>query len=91
MPQALGYPRRPLKTGVHLDLIALGVLTPDEVRWALRIHTGAATYLKSVQLGADRVDLNGAPAGKVLPEDVEYAQRQLAKLQDRKRRDGGGS
>jgi ProP effector len=64
--------RRPLKIGVHLDILAglAGTITPAELSRALRLYVTNRIYRARLVAGAARVDLNGEVAGQVTPEQV---------------------
>jgi ProP effector len=64
--------RRPLKIGVHLDILAAldGAVTADELRRALRAYVANKIYRSRLYAGAARIDLGGEPAGIVTPEQV---------------------
>jgi hypothetical protein len=79
-------PHKPLKVGVHADLIATGALTPREVRAALRVYTKRRMYLAAVAAGGFRHDLDGNPAGEVNP----YGSRMGAGKVGPARRSGNG-
>ncbi|MEI2804511.1 MAG: ProQ/FINO family protein [Albidovulum sp.] len=72
---------RPLKTGIHADLIKL---LPDVdhalLRRALANHTQRDGYLLALVHGRGdrRYDLDGRPAGDVTPEEREEALKRLA-------------
>jgi ProP effector len=72
--------RRPLKIGVHLDILATmnGAVTPAELDHALQCYTSNAVYLDACRLGAFRIDLNGEPAGEVSPPHAARAAARLA-------------
>jgi len=67
--------RRPLKLGIHRDIIAAlnGTVTPRAVGDALRLYVGNPRYLKACVTRADRIGLNGNPAGQVSAEDAASA------------------
>lgn len=73
---------KPLKIGLFQDLAE--ALKDDErvsktqLRHALRQYTSNWRYLHGCRLGAERVDLQGNPAGVLEQEHVEHAQQQLA-------------
>lgn len=73
---------KPLKIGLFQDLAE--ALKDDEnvsktqLRFALRQYTSNWRYLHGCRLGAQRVDLQGNPAGVLEQEHVEHAQQQLA-------------
>lgn len=43
------------------------------LRIALRMHTASTKYLKAVERGAERFDLDGNPAGEVTQEQRQHA------------------
>ena len=43
------------------------------LRIALRMHTASTKYLKAVERGTERFDLDGKPAGEVTQEQREHA------------------
>ena len=65
--------RRPLKLGIHLDILAQlsDTIAPRDLSAALRIYVSNVKYLKALVAGADRVDLNGMPAGTVTAEHAD--------------------
>jgi sRNA-binding protein len=67
-------PHRPLKIGIHLDLIATGILSQHEAWPALRSYTRRRMYLAAVAAGGPRIDLDGNPAGEVTPAEAAWAQ-----------------
>lgn len=62
--------RRPLKIGIHLDILAAlgGAVTEAELSVALRCYTVNKVYCSRLRAGATRFDLAGEPAGVVSPE-----------------------
>jgi len=76
--------RQPLKLGIHLDILAQlsDTIAPRDLSAALRIYVSNIKYLEALVAGADRVDLNGMPAGKVTAE-----QGDIAKAQHERRRE----
>jgi ProP effector len=74
--------RKPLKIGIHKDLIAaepeIAALGFPARRKLLSTYCGHRFYLKNVIAGVDRVDLNGEPTGKPTDEHIVEARRQLA-------------
>jgi sRNA-binding protein len=72
--------RRPLKTGIHLDLTADGAFTTDEIALALRWYVSNPGYRGRLLAGAERVDLLGAPPGTVTETDAEQAAKSLERL-----------
>ena len=73
---------KPLKIGLFQDLAE--ALKDDEhvsktqLRHALRQYTSNWRYLHGCRLGAERVDLQGNPAGVLEQEHAEHAAQQLA-------------
>ncbi len=67
---------RPLKLGIHKDLIAAGHPLKD-VRRMLWRYCSRRAYLKAMLAGAPRIDLEGQPAGAVSEEDAANAQSVL--------------
>jgi len=76
-PESFGQPR-PLRVGIHHDIVALGLLTPAEVRGVLVVHCNGPAYLQSLTEGANRIDLNGEVTGQVSREEAEHATAKLA-------------
>jgi ProP effector len=74
-----GY-RQPLKLGIHLDILAQlsDTIAPRDLSVALRIYVSNVKYLKALVAGAERVDINGTPAGKVTADEAAHARQQLA-------------
>lgn len=72
--------RRPLKTGIHLDLTADGAFTTDEIALALRWYVSNPGYRGRLLAGAERVNLLGAPPGTVTETDAEQAAKSLERL-----------
>ena len=84
-PQAFtgrGQPRRPLKVGIHADLVTTldGAVRHRELRAALRAYTSKPSYLRALLAGAGRVALDGSPAGTVTSDDEAAAKARLAEL-----------
>ena len=72
---------RPLKTGIHADLIKLlPEVDPALLRRVLANHTRRDGYLLALVHGRGdrRYDLDGRPAGDVTPEEREEALKRLA-------------
>lgn len=73
---------KPLKIGLFQDLAE--ALQDDErisktqLRHALRQYTSNWRYLHGCRLGAERVDLQGNPAGVLEQEHADHAAQQLA-------------
>ncbi|QJQ96884.1 MULTISPECIES: ProQ/FINO family protein [unclassified Halomonas] len=76
---------RPLKVGIHEELVAREPWPDKLVRRALACYVHLPRYLKAVRTGAERVDLDGENAGEVTEGEARYARRQLDELRARKR------
>jgi len=72
---------RPLKVGIKADLIATGLLTPNECRRVLGLYVGRLGYQRAVAAGGMRVDLDGWPAGEVQPDQAEHAAAAVAQME----------
>jgi len=55
-------PHKPLKIGIHQDLIDLGVLLPDECRAVFRRYCSRLMYQRALAAGGPRYGLNGERA-----------------------------
>ncbi|MGQ7260365.1 ProQ/FINO family protein [Vreelandella sp. V005] len=72
---------KPLKIGIHQDLAEREAWPNKLIRRALANYVNLPRYIKAVRAGAERVDLDGQPAGKV---DKEAAQHASEKRGDKK-------
>lgn len=76
---------RPLKIGIDRDIITAMPGTVEmlageaDLRLAMKIYTGCPAYLMAMVEGAQRVDLDGQPAGTVLQPHAGYAKFWLKK------------
>jgi sRNA-binding protein len=71
--------KRPLKIGIHRDLIAaIPEVPPKRLRAALGWYAGSWAYLKNMTAGAARIDLNGQSAGEVTAEEAAAAAERRA-------------
>jgi sRNA-binding protein len=68
--------RRPLKIGIHGELLALG-FDRKLVVVALRSYCGSSGYLSALREGAARIGLDGQPTGVVTAEEEKIAAAQL--------------
>jgi sRNA-binding protein len=76
--------RRPLKLGIHLDIIAVLGEEIDRKRLAvaLRFYVTNIYYLRAQTAGRDRIDLDGNPAGTVTEDEAKQAiDRKVIQLQ----------
>jgi sRNA-binding protein len=70
--------RRPLKVGVHLDILeALPGVNKKTLSAALRFYTRHPCYVQAVVKGQARVDLSGVEVGPVSERDREMAAAEL--------------
>lgn len=76
---------RPLKVGIHEDLVAREPWPEKLVRRALACYVHLPRYLKAVRAGAERVGLDGESAGTVTEGEAKYARKQLDDLQAQNR------
>ncbi len=74
---------RPLKLGIHRDLMAAG-LEKAAVKRALARYCNRPRYRKALCAGAIRIDLQGQPAGAVTAAEAETARADLAAWTARK-------
>lgn len=77
---------RPLKVGIHEDLTAHEPWPDKLVRRALACYVHLPRYLKAVRVGAERVDLQGRPAGVVSESEARHAHKKLETLQAQQRK-----
>ena len=79
--------RQPLKLGIHVDILAQlsDTIAPRDLSAALRIYVSNSKYLKSLVAGADRVDLNGMPAGTVTAEHADIAKAQYERRREKQK------
>ncbi|WP_231489513.1 ProQ/FINO family protein [Billgrantia saliphila] len=82
---------RPLKVGIHQDLAEREPWPEKLVRRALAGYVNLPRYLKAVREGAERIDLEGKPAGEVDTQAAEHAKRKLERLQVERRRRSGAA
>lgn len=76
---------RPLKIGIQEDLVADGKLPAGKIKRALASYVRAPQYYKSMQAGAERVDLDGNAAGLVTEQDAAHAKEMLKKIRQQRR------
>ncbi len=76
---------RPLKVGIHEELAGLEPWPEKLVRRALACYVNLPRYLKAVREGAERIDLEGKPAGAVDAKAAEHARKKLDRLQAERR------
>ena len=76
---------RPLQIGIHEALIDAEPWSARLIRRTLACYVNLPRYMKSVRPGAQRVDLEGQPAGQVTEEEALHAREQLKQLQARQK------
>jgi sRNA-binding protein len=70
---------RPLKIGIHKDLMARGV-DRRAVRLGLSRYCGHIGYHNALVEGATRIDLDGQPAGIVTAQEAGFAAKNYAAM-----------
>jgi ProP effector len=80
--------RRPLKIGIHLDILATldSAVTEIELGTALACYVANRCYRLAMTAGAPRIDLDGNPAGEVTAEQAETARKQLLAAAEKRQR-----
>jgi ProP effector len=78
-------PHRPLKRGVHNDLIEHGVLLARECR-VLRWYVSRRMYQVALAAGGPRYDLDGQPAGEVTPDEADHAKAAVSAIEAKQNR-----
>jgi ProP effector len=84
---SLEGPAKPLKVGIFQELAEQ--LAEDEtvsktrLRQALRHYTSSWRYLKSIKLGAFRVDITGAEVAEIDQAQADYANKTLKESQEK--------
>jgi ProP effector len=64
---------KPLKLGIHKDLLERQFATLQELRPALTRHTSDSRYLRAIAAGGPRFALDGGAAGEVSEEEKSVA------------------
>src|SRR5262249_1188092 len=84
---------KPLKIGIHQDLVERGMLRPEECRAVFRCYVMRRQYQEAIAAGGPRYDLNGDPVGEVTADQVDAAKampaRYKAKREARSAEEGG--
>ena len=73
---------RPLKIGIQDDIVADGKLSQGKIKRALASYVRSPLYYKALQTGADRIGLDGEPAGSVSEAEAEHAKGMLKKIRE---------
>ncbi|MCO7231312.1 MULTISPECIES: ProQ/FINO family protein [unclassified Cobetia] len=71
---------RPLKIGIHIELLENEPWDDKLVRRALAGYVHLPRYLKAVRAGTQRVDLSGQSVGAVTEDEARHARQQLDEL-----------
>ncbi|WP_240548814.1 ProQ/FINO family protein [Cobetia sp. 4B] len=71
---------RPLKIGIHIELLDNEPWDDKLVRRALAGYVHLPRYLKAVRAGTQRVDLSGQSVGAVTEDEARHARQQLDEL-----------
>jgi ProP effector len=74
--------RKPLKVGIgkNIAAVAEGAITPEELDAAMSLYCNGKPYLKWLKEGAQRVDLDGNPAGTVTAAQAANARRRIERI-----------
>lgn len=73
---------RPLKIGIQEDLVADDKVSRTKIKRALASYVRSPQYLRSFQEDADRIGLDGQPAGKVTAEEAQHARSKLKAMHE---------
>ena len=77
--------KRPLKVGIHRDVVARMKDFPRRIiQLAINDYCSGPKYTRAMTAGAQRVDLDGNPAGKVTLADAAFAKAKHAELEARR-------
>lgn len=76
---------RPLKIGIQDDLIADEKVAKNKIKRALASYVRSPQYFRSLQEGADRVNLQGEAQGQVTAEEAEHAKGKLKEFHQHRR------
>lgn len=79
---------KPLKVGIHQDLAEREAWPSKLVRRALANYVNLPRYIKAVRAGAERVDLDGQPAGNVDKQAALHASEKRGEPQGSASQDG---
>ncbi|SDF68136.1 ProQ/FINO family protein [Onishia taeanensis] len=81
---------RPLKVGIHEDLLDREPWPEKLVRRALACYVHLPRYLKAVREGAERAGLDGEAAGPVSEGEARYARKKLEELRAQQQAERSG-
>lgn len=71
---------RPLKIGIQEDLVADEKVAKNKIKRALASYVRSLNYYRSLREGAERIDINGEPAGVVTKEESDHAKGKLKEI-----------
>jgi sRNA-binding protein len=74
-------PHKPLKIGIHQDLVDRGVPLPGECRAVFRWYCLRLIYQRALAAGGPRFDLDGSVAGEVTPDEIAQARAAVARIE----------
>jgi sRNA-binding protein len=79
-PVVFRIPPVPLAVGIRRQVLDLAgdEYTWNEVAAVLRRWTGRYDYVVAIAAGGQRFNIDGTPAGEVMPEHQQFARAQLA-------------
>ena len=77
-----GEDKPPLKLGIDADILERLPVAGWKLTIALGDYTCSPTYQRNLVEGADRIDLDGNPAGKVTAEQAERAAARMRKFEN---------
>jgi ProP effector len=69
--------RLPLKIGIREDIVAYDVISSRRLGLALRMYCRNPVYLRSIKIGAKRIDLDGNVTSVVTAEEEQIARERL--------------
>jgi sRNA-binding protein len=80
--------RRPLKVGIHKDLLAAleDTIPRNELDGAMKYYVRGLSYLQSLVAGGQRIDLQGNEAGEISEADKQDAMHHLKRAEQRQER-----
>ena len=76
--------RRPLKVGIHTDLLRAGAIGKKRMKRFLKVYANGVGYLRNSVQGAWRYDLTGNHVGEVTADEAADAKQRLAWIEKRK-------
>jgi ProP effector len=77
--------RRPLKVGIHLDILTRIEIEPAMLSVVMRVYTSNPFYLRACAAGTPRIDLDGHVVGEVRAEQAEGCRLRLTASRTKRR------